>query len=306
MNMSDIREKISEVQDKLKDLYGKVDQQTHGWLGIIVRAVNQTFKPDTSISAAALAYYALFSLFPIILVTIFIASFPLLPFLNQQSVLNRLEFVAPSLGQLLGPNINHIVATRGAVTIVALVSLIWSGSTVFNMLNQTMSDLWGNKKKVPMWERRGLAILLVLAFAGPVLILVSFGSSMLSTVLGFLPTQFTALTNAFSLIVSIILDISLFALFYNIFPHGIANRRELLPGAIAAGVLWEVAKRAFLAFESSYLSSNNLIYGSVATIIAFLFWSYVSSMIFMFGAYLGRAYYRHKQQSGNSKGMKFE
>ena len=167
-----------------------------------------------------------------------------------------------------------------------------------------MSDLWGNRKKVPMWERRGLAILLVLAFAGPVLVLVSFGSSMLSTVYSLLPFHITALTSAISLIVAIVLDIGLFALFYNIFPHGMAGWRELLLGAIAAGVLWELAKRAFLAFESSYLSTSNLIYGSVATIIAFLFWSYVSSMIFMFGAYLSRAYFRHKEQSDGSKSMK--
>jgi membrane protein len=165
------------------------------------------------------------------------------------------------------------------------------------MLNQTMSDIWGNSQKVPTWERRGLAILLVLVFAGPVLVLVSFGSSMLSIVYSFFPMQFTALTNVIGVIVSIVLDITLFALFYYIFPHGKATRRELLIGAIAAGVLWELAKRAFLAFESSYLSSRNLIYGSVGTIIAFLFWAYLSSMIFMFGAYLGQAYFRFKEQS---------
>jgi membrane protein len=295
MDFADIVRKIEKAEEKAKEQFQKADRRSHGWLGIIVSAAIQTFKPETSISAAALAYYALFSLFPIILVTIFIASYPLLPFLNQQSVLNRLEFLAPSLSSLLGPNISRIVATRGTVTIVALVSLIWSASTVFNMLNQTMSDLWGNKKKVPMWERRGLAILLVLVFAGPVLVLVSFGSSMLSSVFSLFPTQYTALTNVIGVIVSIVLDIALFSLFYYIFPHGRATRKALLIGAIAAGVLWELAKRAFLAFESSYLSSNNLIYGSVATIIAFLFWSFVSSMIFMFGAYLARAYFREKQ-----------
>lgn len=303
MHLSDIVEKIQKLQEKAEHIFEGANKMTHGWLGIIVSAAIQTFKPDTSISAAALAYYALFSLFPIILVTIFIASFPLFPFLNQQSILNRLEFVAPSLGSLLGPNINRIVATRGTVTIVALVSLIWSGSTVFNMLNQTLSDIWGNKQKVPMWERRGLAILLVLVFAGPVLVLASFGSSMLSTVYSYFPMQITALTNAISLIVSIVLDIALFALFFYIFPHGRASRRELIPGAIAAGLMWELAKRAFLAFESSYLSSNNLIYGSVATIIAFLFWVYLSSMIFMFGAYMSRAYFRFKEQSNGSQNM---
>ena len=73
---------------------------------------------------------------------------------------------------------------------------------------------------------------------------------------------------------------------YMLLPHGAAAWREILPGAIGAGFLWELAKKAFLSFVSTYIFMSNLVYGSVAAIIAFLAWAYLSSLIFLFGAYL--------------------
>jgi membrane protein len=82
---------------------------------------------------------------------------------------------------------------------------------------------------------------------------------------------------------------------YSLLPHGASTWREILPGALGAGFLWELAKKAFLAFVSTYISVSNLVYGSVATIIAFLIWAYLSSLIFLFGAFLSVAYYRLKK-----------
>ena len=71
-----------------------------------------------------------------------------------------------------------------------------------------------------------------------------------------------------------------------------------MPGALGAGLLWELAKKAFLFFISTYISVSNLIYGSVAAIIAILTWAYLSSLIFLFGAYVSVAYHQaaHRQQ----------
>ena len=71
-------------------------------------------------------------------------------------------------------------------------------------------------------------------------------------------------------------------------PHGASSWREILPGAIGAGLFWELAKKAFLLFISTYISATNLVYGSLAAIIAFLTWAYLSGIIFLFGAYLAK------------------
>jgi membrane protein len=94
---------------------------------------------------------------------------------------------------------------------------------------------------------------------------------------------------------AILLDIALFMALYMMLPHGASSWREVLPGAMGAGFLWELAKKAFLSFVSTYISVTNLVYGSVAAIIAFLAWAYLSGLIFLFGAYLSVAYFQSKQ-----------
>jgi membrane protein len=89
---------------------------------------------------------------------------------------------------------------------------------------------------------------------------------------------------------------------YMILPHGSATWREILPGALGAGFLWELAKKAFLSFVSTYISVSNLVYGSVASISAFLVWAYLSGLIFLFGAYLSVSYFQLKQQQKETAG----
>ncbi len=209
-------------------------------------------------------------------------------------LINIFEFIAPALGQLLGDNIANIIRARGPVTGIALLGLIWSGSTVFNTLNQTLNDIWGIKRARPVWARRGLAILLVLALAGPALLLASFASSLIAPLRQWLPEQIPFIRPGVSFTVALLLDMLLLMVLYMLLPHGAASWRELLPGAVGAGLLWELAKKAFLMFVSSYVTASNLVYGSVAAILAFLIWSYASGLIFLFGAYLSCAVYHHK------------
>jgi membrane protein len=274
----------------------KFNERSHGWLGIVWDAAREALKPDSLISAAAIAYFALFSLFPLILLSISIASFILDPLLDHQFIVQKLEFIAPALDQLLGENIDKIIQTRGPVTGIALVSLIWSTSTVFYTLTHTLNKIWGNKSSHAVWKRRGLAILFVLTFVGPVLFLASFVGSVIADLSAWLPEKIIPLTSGISLVLTIFLDVAFFMLLYIMFPHGASTWREILPGAIGAGLLWELAKKAFMFFVATYISISNLVYGSVAAIIAFLVWAYLSGLIFLFGAYLSFMYYHKKQE----------
>ena len=278
----------------------RLNERTHGWLGMLAGAARETLKPNSAITAAAIAYFAILSLFPLTLLSISIASFFLGPLMDQQLILQKLEFIAPALGQLLGPNIDEIIRARGPVTIVAVVGLIWSASTIFSTLNQTLNEIWGNKRRRPVWKQRGLGILFVLAFVGPTLFLASFAGSMITNLRTWLPDQIVPIGGTISFVVAIVLDVALFMLLYILLPHGSSTWRDILPGALGAGLLWELAKKAFLLFISTYISISNLVYGSVAAIIAFLTWAYLSGLIFLFGAYLSVAYCRIKQQQKES------
>jgi membrane protein len=282
---------------------GRLNERTHGWLGILAGAANETLKPNSSITAAAIAYFALFSLFPLVLLSIAIASFNLGPLMDQQLIVQKLEFIAPALGQLLGRNIDEIIRARGPVTGVALVGLIWSASTIFYTLTQTLNDIWDKKRRRAVWKRRGLAILFVLTFVGPALFLASFASSMIANLRTWLPDPIIPIGGGISVVMAILLDVALFMMLYIMLPHGASTLREILPGAISAGLLWELAKKAFLFFVSTYITASNLVYGSVAAIIAFLAWAYLSGLIFLYGAFLSVSYYQLKQQQQEAAGQ---
>ena len=270
------------------------DRKAHGWLKLLTRAFQSAMMPDSVITAAAIAYFAVFSLFPFTLLVVAIGSFGIGGLIDHQVIVQRLEFVAPALGQLLGANIDEIIRTRGPVTLVAIISLAWSASTFFFVLTATMNKVWSIEKLHPVWRRRGTAILLVLVLIVPSIFLASFADNLITTLLSGLPAQSKVLIGWGGLVLAILLDITLFMVLYVILPHSTAHWRDVIPGAIASGLSWEFAKKVFLFFIADYISFSNLIYGSVAAVIALLTWAYLSGLIFLFGAYLNAGYYRLK------------
>jgi membrane protein len=281
-----------EVIRKANGIHGHI----RGWVGILTGAAKETLKPEASVTAAAIAYFSLFSLFPFTLLIISIASLGLDSPLDYQIIIRRLEFIAPAMGSLLGRNIDEIVEARGPVSGFALVGLVWSASTVFYTLTNALNGIWNIKQRRPSWKRRGLAILFVLILVGPILILTSSAGSLLSHFSELLPASIVLIANTFSWVLAILLDIALFMVLYMSFPHGDSTWRGILPGAMGAGVLWELAKRFFLVVLSSYVSLSNLVYGSLAAIIAFLVWAYVSGIIFIFGACISVSYIQFNHQ----------
>jgi membrane protein len=265
-------------------------QQFRDLLRLIAKAGQAALAPDSVLISAAISYFTLFSLFPLTLLTVAIGSLWLDPMLAESEVVTQLEFVAPALGDLLGTNIERIVRARGPITSFAIITLLWSSSNIFNVLTRAVDRIWKLDVKRPSWRRRGLAILaaLVISF---LLLAASFAESTILTIVNtFLPEELQKMTPYTNRFWAVLLNVALFTALYYFLPHIKLTWRQLLPGAVGAGILWELAKRGFLYFVATYLSSSNLVYGSVATITAFLTWAFVSSIIFMFGAHLNVEY----------------
>ncbi|MCC7118505.1 MAG: YihY/virulence factor BrkB family protein [Anaerolineales bacterium] len=279
------------------NLLNLANRISRGWGLIFWNALQHTFRPETSVKASAIAYFALFSLFPLILLSIAIASVRFGQNIDQHIIMRQMEFLAPALSQLLGDNIDQIIQARRTVSGVAALGLVWSASSVFYTLTHTLNEIWHREKKRATWKARGLAILVVLAFIGPALFLITLAGSVLANLHFWIPDQILPLQSSISFGLTILLDMVLFMALYRLLPHGTSTWRETLPGAIGGGALWELAKKLFLAFVSTYISISNLVYGAVAVIIAFLIWAYLSSLIFLFGAYLNLAYCQSHDRS---------
>jgi len=293
------------IHRRAKQFAQKANELSGGWLIILWTATQQTLRVDTSIMASGIAYFSLFSLFPLILLSISIASFRIGPAfaVDEHIIVQELEFIAPALSQLLGDNIDHIIRARGSVSSVALISLIWSSSSVFYTLTHTLNNIWHIRQSRAAWKRRGLAILFVLAFVGPTLFLFSLAGSVLANLRFWLPDLILPFTEWIGTALTILLDITLFMAVFMALPHGKATWREVLPGAIGAGLLWEAAKKIFIAFVATYISISNLVYGTVAAIIAFLFWAYIGSLVFIFGAYVSVAFWEYRENKKSATNL---
>jgi membrane protein len=90
--------------------------------------------------------------------------------------------------------------------------------------------------------------------------------------------------------VSYLVTVALFVLVYRFMPRAQVAIRDTLPGAFLGGLLWEIAKYIF-AWSLQYFHYDQ-IYGSVGAVVSVLTWSYVSSLILLFGAQLTAVFHR--------------
>lgn len=254
------------------------------------QALEKTSKIDTTLAAAGIAFFALFSIFPLILLIVAISSLWFEPLWVESKLVTQLEFIIPGLSQLLGKNFQRIIQMRSSVSQLASLVLIWSGSTLFSIMARALDSVWSSREVRTGWRYRGMSLLFVAALSVIILPAIFITTTIIPIIDNFVPTFVSQAYTLVAPFISILTSSILFGLLYRFVPHNRPNWKEVWPGAIVCGLLWELAKNGFLYYTSSYLSTSNLVYGSFSTIIAFLAWVYLSGLIFFFGAQLSAGY----------------
>lgn len=286
---------LSDLQSKGRRGISWLNYQTRGWFLLLLEALRDVLSFTSSLYAAATAYFTLFSIFPLILLTVVIASLWFNPVPTGEEILQRLEFAVPALDDLLGSNLERIFEARGAITRISAIMLIWSASSVIYMLTRAMDAIWEEVMVRPAWRHRAIAIASTLGIS--LLLLVgSFAWGFVVPALNALvPEPLIRVSPYLSVMGSGLLSICLFLLLYKMLPHAALEWMDVVVGAVLAGLLWELAKHAFVFFVSNYLTLSNLVYGSVTAIIGFLTWAYISCLIFLFGAHVNVRYRRRRK-----------
>lgn len=274
----------------------EMGQHTKWWVKIIFRAIRKAAERDAALTAAAIGYFTLFSLFPLVLLTVATVSFWVEPTWAESEVVTQLEFIMPALSELLGANILGIIRNRGPITGFALIILLWSGSNIFNQLTRALNQMWGVDKERSFWRRRGFAMLIALSLSSLLLVIFFAEGTIGAIINSFIPDELDQYRPYTNQLWAAFISMGLFGALYYLLPNISLTWRQVFPGAILAGLAWEMAKRGFVIFIETFLSRSNLVYGSVSIIIVFLTWVYLSTLIFLFGAYLNVEYTRQKQQ----------
>ncbi len=255
-------------------------------------ALKNAFSLNSILSAAGTAYFAFFSFFPLILLIVAVASYWFDPLWVESELINQFEFIVPNISKILGDNIDHVIRSRSSATLMALILLTWASSGLFSIITRILDSIWsGGRQDVRSRLRyRSLAVLLVGTFGLFVLLFLFFELWIAPLLQSYLPSSPSFLYTGVGFVFSALINIVLFASVYRFLPHSTPAWADVFIGASAAGIIWALAKRFFVGYVVRLLSTSNLVYGSVSTVMAFMVWVYFSGLIFFFGAYLGFGY----------------
>ena len=265
-------------------IYISADRKLGGWLSLL-RATGREFQNDGGYTmAAAIAYYTLFSFFPLVLLMITVSSFFFSSATAQKEVIAWAERYIPTSGELIRANIGQVLRVRGTASIVALLGLLWSASGVFTALDRVINRAWDVTELRPFWQQKLLAFSMMVGAGG--LLLVSIVSTTFFNVIRRLRLPLTGwrlFGNLLSTLLPVTLTILIFLLLYKILPNTTVRWSDVWPGALLTGLGWELAKYLFTWYLTNF-ASYNLVYGSLALLIAFLAWSYYTGVVLILGA----------------------
>ena len=247
---------------------------------------------------AALAFYTLFSMTPILILAIAIAGY----FFGAQAAQG--EIIGQIQG-LVGPNGAQAVqallaAARNPLsglvaTLVATVLLLIGATSVFAELKGSLDEMWGvtpsrHSAFIILLKTRFLSfsLVLVLAFLLLISLVISAALAVLERYVGTFWSSSMMALSAVSQIISFSVIASLFAVIYKMLPDAPLSWRDVWIGAVFTAALFSLGKYAIgLYLGNSGVASG---FGAAGSLIALLLWVYYSAQIFFFGAEFTRQY----------------
>jgi YihY family inner membrane protein len=266
----------------VKKLIARVDrfQRTHGWAGVPV-AVAKKFGEDKAGQLAALvAYYAFFSLFPLMLALVTIVG---LVFEGdaglQERVIGSALAQFPVLGDRIRQNIGELGGSFVALA-VGLAGALWAGLGGIKGAQNAMDQIWD----VPIKRQPNFLLALVRA----ILMLATLGMFVaLSTFLGGVAAgteQASPILQAVGIAGSFALNFLVFLVGFKVLTVANVRWRDILPGALVASVLWSALQALGGYIIGHRLESASETYGFFAVVIGLLTWLYLGSQITLLAA----------------------
>ncbi len=258
------------------------------------------YNSDDLTFASSIAYYALLSLFPF-----FLLAFALLgnAASNESDRIVIFNFVLnyfPRQFPFVTDQLKQFEQSRVQLGIAGSVIMIWAAMGVFGALTSAINHAWGVDKQPNFFKHKLISFVMlvmsgVLLLAG--LLLVSainvsearWFATVIANSPRLLVLQGLALKWASTLIFILIVGL----VFYFV-PNAKVRFKDVWVGAILTGLLWRGALAAF----SQYVRDLNRfsVHGSIAAVVVFLFWVYISAVILLYGAEVTAAYARLRRR----------
>ena len=280
---------------------------------VLIESLKAWIDHRAASKGAALAFYTLFSMTPILVLAIAVAGY----FFGAEAAQG--EIVAQVQG-LVGPNGAQVIqallaAARNPVsglvaTIVASVLLLLGATSVFAELKGSLDELWGIQKVrysglIALVRTRLLSfgLVLVLAFLLLISLVISAVLAVLESYAGGIWSGSVGVLATLSSLISVVVIACLFAVIYKMLPDAPLSWSDVWTGAVFTAVLFSLGKYAIgLYLGNSGVTSS---FGAAGSLIALLLWIYYSAQIFFLGAEFTRQYalwfgsLQHERQCGH-------
>jgi membrane protein len=269
------------------------DLPRHALPGVMKRTLRE-FKADNLTDlAAALTYYGVLAIFPMIIVIVSVLG--LVGHSATQPLINNLATVAPGPAKTIFTSAIHNVGghqgTAGVLFIVGLLVSLWSASGYIAAFMRASNVVWDVEEGRPIWKtvpiRFGVTVVTVLLLTASALAVVLTGglAHRVANVIGLGSTAVTVFDIAKWPIMLVIVSLILSILYYmgpNVRQPGF---RWVSPGSILAVGVWILASAAFAFYVASF-SSYNKTYGALGGIVVFLIWLWITNVVILLGAEL--------------------
>lgn len=261
------------------------------------RTLKETSADDATHMAAGLAYYAVLSLFPLAVGLIGLIGLVFESEAAEREILNFLHDYLPGTSGLLEANVESSGSVRGLLGVVSFLGLFWSASLLFGAISRSVNRAWDIHQDRPFYIDKVRHI--AMAFSVAPLFLMSIGATTALELIGSVELPFVGEVdllhdygiNLLSRLLPLLFTLMIFLLIYKFTPNTRTHWRYVWPGALLAAVLFEVAKSTFV-FYLENIANYEEVYGSLASVVILLAWTYFSGLILIVGAEFSSEYER--------------
>jgi membrane protein len=281
----------------LRDIFQKIGERLLRIFSIelLVRTVQELGRNDAAHLSAGIAYYSLLSLFPLLLGMMAILGRFLPSVTVQEEIFEFLEANMPFAVDIVRRNIADLIQFRSRLGIISLGGVLWTGSLMFGAISRAINRAWNVHHDRPFYVRKLRDIGMTIGIS--ILFLISQGTTAVFSVMHSfnippLPFQtIDANSNIISRLLAFFVILVIFLLLYKFIPNTKTHWRYVWTGAVLAALLFEASRNLFVYYLNNF-AHYEMIYGSIASIIALLLWVFVSALILVFGAAFSAEYTR--------------
>ncbi|MEV7796073.1 YihY/virulence factor BrkB family protein [Streptomyces sp. NPDC087512] len=260
------------------------------WSALLRRVLSEFKDDELTDRAAALTYYGILSLFPALLVLVSLLG--IAGSSATQEVLDNIRKIAPgSARDVLTNAIEQLQAKAGlgsALAVVGLLGAVWSASGYVAAFIRSANAVYDVPEGRPVWKvlplRVALTVVLLVLAVVSALIVVFTGSlaRQAGTALGVGDTAMTVWTYAKWPVLVLLVTIMIAVLYWATPNARVRGFKWITPGSVIALLIWLAASAGFAVYVANF-SSYNKTYGTLAGVIIFLVWLWVTNLAILLG-----------------------